>query len=103
MNIPVIDKTYIFEQLQLHGQTLKQFGVHQIGLFGSYAKNSATKDSDIDFLVDFVKEEKNLHNLVYLGDFLEKLFSRKVDIITPQGLSKHIGKYILAETEYATI
>ena len=98
-----VNKTYIFTQLQLHSQTLKEFGVRQIGLFGSYARNEATQDSDIDFLVDFTKEKKSLHNLVYLGDFLEKLFKKKVDIITPQGLNKYIGKYILAETEYAAI
>lgn len=54
--------------------TLKEFGVHQIGLFGSYVRNEATQDSDIYFLVDFAIEKKSLHNLVYLGDFLEKLF-----------------------------
>ena len=98
-----IDKSYILKQLQLNSQTLKDFGVNQIGLFGSYARNEAKEDSDIDFLVDFATEEKNLHNLVYLGEFLEKLFERKVDIVTPQGLSNYIGKYILAETAYAAI
>ena len=78
--------------------TLKEFGLQQIWLFGSYVSNEATQDSDIDFLVDFAKEKKSLHNLVYLGDFLERLFEKKADIITPQGLSKYIGKYILAET-----
>ena len=79
--------------------TLKEFGLQQIWLFGSYVSNEATQDSDIDFLVDFAKEKKSLHNLVYLGDFLERLFKKKADIITPQGLSKYIGKYFLAETE----
>ena len=54
--------------------TLKEFGVHQIGLFGSYVRNEATQDNDIYFLVDFAIEKKSLHNLVYLGDFLEKFF-----------------------------
>jgi predicted nucleotidyltransferase len=103
METVVIDKSYILKQLQLNSQALKDFGVNQIGLFGSYARNEAKEDSDIDFLVDFTKEEKNLHNLVYLGEFLEKLFERKVDIVTPQGLSNYIGKYILAETTYAAI
>ena len=103
METVAIDKSYILQQLQLNSQALKGFGVNQIGLFGSYARNEAKEDCDIDFLVDFTKEEKNLHNLVYLGEFLEKLFERKVDIVTPQGLSNYIGKYILAETTYVNI
>lgn len=97
------DKNYIFKQLQLNSSVLKGFGVQQIGLFGSYVRNEAKENSDLDFLVEFEKDHKSLHNLVYLGDFLEKLFHKKVDILTPQGLSNHVGKYILAETEYATL
>ena len=55
----------------------------------------------MDFLVDFEKEKKTLKNLVGLGEFLEMLFEKKVDIVTPQGLSKYIGPYILKEVEYA--
>ncbi len=102
MSDKVLHKDQIFEQLKLHKDALRDFGVEEIGLFGSYSKNQATKESDIDFLVQFHKEKKSLHNLVYLADFLEKLFNKKVDLITPQGLSKHIGKYILEDTEYAT-
>ena len=80
-----VNKTYICTQLQLHSQTLKEFGVRQIGLFGSYARNEATQDSDIDFLVDFTKEKKSLHNLVYLGDFLEKLFKKRLTLLLLRG------------------
>jgi predicted nucleotidyltransferase len=48
-----------------------------------------------------VKEKKTIRNLVDLGDFLEQLFQRKVEIVTPQGLSKHIGPFILKAVEYA--
>jgi predicted nucleotidyltransferase len=50
--------------------------------------------------VDFLSERKTLKNLVELGEFLEQLFSKKVDIVTPQGLSKYIGPYILKEVHY---
>lgn len=103
MSDKVLHKDEIFKQLRLHKDALRAFGVQEIGLFGSYSKNQATKESDIDFLVQFIKGKKNLHNLVYLADYLEKLFDKKVDLITPQGLSKHIGKYILEDTEYATL
>jgi Predicted nucleotidyltransferases len=34
-----------------------------------------------------------------LAFYLEDLFGRKVEIVTPQSLSKHIGPYILKEVE----
>lgn len=103
MDSQILNKEQIFEQLRLHKKDLQEFGVQEIGLFGSYAKNTATPESDIDFLIEFKQGKKSLFNLVYLGDYLEKLFDKKVDIVTPQGLSKYIGKYILAETEYAAL
>lgn len=75
----------------------------KLGYLVLMQKNTATPESDIDFLIEFKQGKKNLFNLVYLGDYLEKLFDKKVDIVTPQGLSKYIGKYILAETEYAAL
>lgn len=88
--------------LQNKQQELEQYGVQRIGLFGSFVRGDNKLDSDIDFLVDFQKEKKTLHNLIYLGDYLENLFGRKVDLVTPQGLSKYIGPHILKEVQYAS-
>lgn len=95
-----LNKEDIISTLSAHQRELEKFGVHRIGLFGSYAKNVARKDSDVDLLVDFLSERKTLKNLVELGDFLEMIFSKRVDIVTPQGLSKYIGPYILKEVQY---
>lgn len=40
--------------------TIKKFGVKNIGLFGSYAINKQKKESDIDLLVEFEKGKKPL-------------------------------------------
>jgi len=100
---PDINKALIFNMLQSSEGQLKSYGVQRIGLFGSFVRGENKKDSDIDFLVDFHKEKKSLHNLIYLGDYLENLFGRKVDIVTPQGLSKYIGPHILKEVQYAPL
>lgn len=101
MNTQSINKEIILNTLLAQEEELKKYGVQRIGLFGSFVRGENTSDSDIDFLVDFIGEKKTLHNLVYLGDFLENLFGRKVDLVTPQGLSKYIGPYILKEVQYA--
>src|SRR6266540_363887 len=100
METSSLTKMEIYKLLQQHKETLQGYGVKQIGLFGSYVRGESNKESDIDFLVDFEKEKKKLTNLISLGEFLESLFNRKVDIVTPQGLSPYIGPHILKEVEY---
>ena len=99
MSGKILHKDQIFEQLRLHKEALQAFGVQEIGLFGSYVKNNANENSDIDLLIDLRKGQKSLFNVIRLGDYLETILEKKVDIVTPQGLSKHIGKHILAEVE----
>ena len=56
----------------------KQFGVEEIALFGSYARNENKPDSDIDILVRFNKPSYSL--LMGLYTYLEKKLNTKVDI-----------------------
>ena len=56
-----------------------QFSVSKIGLFGSYAQNRQTPQSDIDFYVEF--DKKSFNNLAGLWVYLEELFHKEVDII----------------------
>ena len=68
----ILNKTYILAQIIAHKEQLKAMGAEKLGLFGSYARNQQTADSDIDFLIEFQKEKKTYNNLVNIGDFLEK-------------------------------
>jgi hypothetical protein len=38
-----------------------------------------------------------------LSFFLEELFGRKVEIVTPQSLSKFIGPHILKEVQHVSL
>ena len=52
-------KTYILDFLKANKEELKRdFGLTEIGLFGSYAKDKAHKDRDIDIVVDFSKKKQ---------------------------------------------
>ena len=57
----------------------EKFSVKNIGLFGSYAKGTATQESDIDFYVVF--KNKTLDNMTGLWIFLEEAFGKKVDML----------------------
>jgi predicted nucleotidyltransferase len=56
----------------------KEFGVTEIALFGSYARDEQTDNSDIDITIEVSKVDlKNRLNLKYL---LEDFFHKKVDL-----------------------
>ena len=57
----------------------KEFGVINIGLFGSFAKGSQQADSDIDFLVEF--EEPRFDYFAGLLIYLENKFDRKIELV----------------------
>jgi uncharacterized protein len=95
---PINRYLQLLEDQQL---TLVRLGVHRIGLFGSCLRGEERADSDIDILVDFAPGRKTLGVLVELGDYLEDLFNRHVDLVTVQSLSPYIGPHILSEVRYA--
>lgn len=60
-------------------------------------------ESDVDFLIEFLPEKKNYDNFINLSFYLEELLGRKVEIVTPQSLSKYIGPHILRNAEYVAL
>jgi predicted nucleotidyltransferase len=73
-----LTKKSILTFLQENRQLLKErYKVNKIGLFGSFAKDEATDDSDIDLLVDM---PSSFDNFFDLKEFLEKSFNRKIDL-----------------------
>lgn len=89
--------------LRNHSEEICAFGVVSLGLFGSFVRDSASVDSDVDFLVEFQADRKTLKNLVGLSNFLTELLQRKVEIITPQSLNPFIGRHIIKEVEYVSL
>jgi uncharacterized protein len=100
MNTSVKTKKEWIEIILHHQQQLKGFGVKRLGVFGSFVRDQAKEDSDIDFLIEFFPEQKTFDNYIDLAFYLEDLLGRKIELVTPQSLSKYIGPYILKEVEY---
>jgi predicted nucleotidyltransferase len=103
MNSKVNSKKEVMEQVLQHGDQITGFGVVRIGLFGSFVRDAATEESDVDFLVEFDPSQKTLKNLVGLSRFLRQLLGREVELITPQSLSPLLGRHIIKEVEYVAL
>ncbi len=75
---------------------LKENDVEEAGIFGSFARNEAKKESDLDILVKFGKA-KSLFDLARIELELEKKLKRKVDLITYNSINPLIKDRILKE------
>ncbi len=96
-------KKDLFALLAKHHEQLKQFGVKRWGVFGSFARGQQNTRSDVDILVEFEQGKKSFDNFMHLAFFLEEQVGRRVELVTPESLSPHIGPHILREVEYAPI
>ena len=81
---------------------MPKFGVRKIGIFGSFVRDDATLHSDVDVLVEFDPDRKTFDNFMNLSFFLEDILERRVEVVTTNSLSPHIGLRILASVEYVT-
>ena len=97
-------KEEILKLLRSHKKELEKFGVKKIGIFGSFIRGDASSGSDVDVVVEFEKGKATFKNFGGLVEYLENLFGRPVDILTPYGIEsiriEYIKEAIKKEVEY---
>lgn len=71
-------------------------GARNVRVFGSEARGEARHGSDVDLLVD-MDPDRSLLDLVGLGQDLEDLLGRRVDVITTRSVHPAMRATILAE------
>ena len=76
----------------------EKYGVHIIGVFGSYVRNEQRPESDLDILVELERPPKiSLIGLVELEQYLSEMLDVRVDMAIRKNLKKRIGERILRE------
>jgi len=93
----------LIERILSNQSKILAYGVRRLGIFGSFVRDEVKEASDVDFFVEFIPENKTFDNFMRLGDLLEEITGRKIELVTPQSLSKYIGSYILKEVEYVPL
>lgn len=96
-------KDDIINRIMGERERLLHFGVVNIGLFGSFVRGDQNSFSDVDILVEFSPDKHTFDNFMEVSFLLEDLLGRKVEVVTPEGLSPHIGPHILKEVERVSI
>lgn len=89
----------IIQLLQLNKRELvRKYNLKSLALFGSFIREEATEESDIDILVEF---EKPIGlDFVLLADELEEILGVKVDLVTPNSIKPKMFEYIKRDLVY---
>ena len=66
-------------------QHAEKYHLRALGYFGSYARNEADEDSDIDIV--FETDAPNLFRTVVMKQELEELLGHRVDVLQLRGLT----------------
>jgi hypothetical protein len=73
--------------------------IHRLAFFGSVLRDDFGPESDVDVLVEF--EAGHIPGLAFIGmeAELSAIVGRKVDLVTPAFLSRHLRDRVLVEAE----
>lgn len=90
-----VDRAEVIDRLKAAEPELRARGVAALFLYGSYARDEARPDSDIDIMVEFTETaDKGLVGYMAPYEFLEGQFpGTEVGYSTREGISKYVLPY----------
>ena len=89
-----MNRDEVLELLRTHKPVLAQrFGVTGLALYGSFARDQATDDSDVDILVQF-KTPPDWKSYFGAQFYLEDLLGRRVDFAMDEELRAEFRPYV---------
>lgn len=89
-----LNRDDVLKLLRQHKPIMKErFGVTEISLFGSFARDEATDDSDTDLVVKF-GVQPTFRSYFGAQIYLEDVFGRKVDMARRRELRKETLPYV---------
>ncbi len=80
-------------------ELVRDYGVAQIGIFGSCVRGESTERSDIDILVEF-NRPVGFFKFLELEEKLSEWLGARVELVTKAALKPRIGRRILEEVAF---
>ncbi|MDP3957489.1 MAG: nucleotidyltransferase family protein [bacterium] len=96
-----MDKQLLKEKIRkaVEENSLK-YEIKKVSLFGSYAYGVPRQESDVDILIEFIPDNKvGLFKFIKIKHDFEDYLQMKVDLATPDALSKYIREEVLQKSE----
>lgn len=88
--------------LKINKKTLSEkYGVTDIAIFGSYVRNEQNSKSDIDIFVELKPKFRTFDNFMDLKFYLQKITSKKIDLVIKNSIRKELKPVIFKEAVHA--
>ena len=82
-------------------ELLSKYHLTKIGLFGSFSRDEATIDSDVDIIFDFQENVGNSYLIkTALKKYLSENFNRSIDLAREKYIKPYAKKQILLDAIY---
>ncbi len=78
----------------------QKYPIQSLALFGSYSRNEATEESDIDLLITFSNNEIGYEYLDLYFDLQQLFGNKKIDLVTPAAIQPHYWPFIKEDLYY---
>ncbi len=92
----IASQQLVLERLRSwRGEFAQRYTVRRLGIFGSFARDCARADSDLDLMVEF--GELTFDHFMDLKFTLEERLGRKVDLVTSDAIKPRLRPIIEAE------
>lgn len=88
---PTTTRADVLERITAAEEEIRGLGVQRLALFGSFARDEAGPDSDVDLLVELIAGRKSVDGFMQLYDVLEERLGGRVELVTTEALSPYIG------------
>lgn len=90
--------TYLVNNKELF---YEQFNVIKIGIFGSFARNEQTENSDIDIIIEMPRGTDDIfEKKLQLKEMLKNHFHREIDICRERAIKPLFREMILKDAIY---
>ena len=95
-----MNRSEIIDVLRKYKQeNAQKYGIDTMGIFGSYTRDAADEESDIDIVVEMRKPD--LYALVHIKEELEGRFNKSVDIVRKrEKMNPYLRKRIERDAQY---
>jgi len=99
----MLTRTEILNYLHENKEVFRDnYGISRIGLFGSYARNEQTEQSDVDILIEMKKDTEDIFGKrLQLRDLLRYRFAKNVDICHEKAIKPIFREMVLKDAIYA--
>lgn len=85
----------VINRLRTHADAIRAFGVTELYLYGSAARDEVRLESDIDLFVDVDYDRFGFVAFMDLREFMRSVFGRRVDLTTRNALHPDLKEDIV--------